>query len=136
MRKTIYTIFTKADQQIPAVQRKDVEVDAISATEFKAIVPGSGPAGFELDLINDDNVINFEQERVIFDYEAIETRLKKIGASEPEASALTDILHKAGWGGREFEGHYSRDIGDDTLFAVLQWLRSERGLGENALPAL
>lgn len=56
-------------------------------------------------------------------YNEIETALIRLGATEDEADALTDILHIEGWGGRE-----NGALTDEVLSNRIEWLRECRPL--------
>lgn len=66
-----------------------------------------------------------------YDYDAIETALVKLGATEQEADALTDVLHEEGWGGVE-DTQDDADFSDETLTHMLAWLRENRPVDPRA----
>ena len=61
-----------------------------------------------------------------FNYEALETALKRAGASENEAEALLELLHDIGWGGLEFPPPSSthKDFTFKELKQILKWYRT------------
>lgn len=62
----------------------------------------------------------------IFDYDAIEKALRRLGATEAEADAATDILDVEGWGGVEYEmpgGHSERHFTEQELLSKLALVR-------------
>lgn len=68
-------------------------------------------------------------DRFKFDYEAIEAAMRRLGATEEEADAATDILSEEGWGGIEYEmpdGIYARHFTDAELLSKLNIVRERR----------
>jgi hypothetical protein len=65
---------------------------------------------------------------VVYDYDAIEADLVRVGATFSEAAGLTDILDDEGWGEQLDPSGFR--FSDEYLMTKLAWYREFRAPGE------
>lgn len=95
-----------------------------------AIVRSLSPVHDERAMMDAGGEVDFVEDEYTFDYPAIETALREIGATKEEASDCTDVLHIEGWGGREYEmpvGIHARDFTRQELERALSLVRERKG---------